>query len=276
MTESYYNGLAPYYKYIYPNWDKSVERQADALDRIIQEFGGKDANSVLDAACGIGTQSIGLAKLGYHVTASDLSSGEIQQARQEASRYGVEIEFQVADMRHVNEIYQKEFDVVMACDNAVPHLLTDEEILLAFKQFYACTKPDGICIISVRDYVLLERREQEKKMYPRLVHQTDDGQILIFDVWDVEGDYYEITTYLVDDRGVPTAQTQVLRGGKYYCVEIATLERLLGEAGFREVHTLRDRFFQPLIVAKRRFTVKNNQDVITSINQKKLFLGAIS
>jgi len=56
MTEDYYNNLALYYKLIYPNWDASVQRQADALDSVIQEFVGKTANTILDVACGIGTQ----------------------------------------------------------------------------------------------------------------------------------------------------------------------------------------------------------------------------
>ena len=249
MTETYYNALAPYYKYIYPNWDASVQRQADLLDGVIRDFVGEKPKTVLDVACGIGTQSIGLAKLGYQVTSSDLSSGEIEQAQQEALRYGVQIKFQVADMRQVWEVYQREFDVVIACDNSVPHLLSNDEILLAFRQFHKCTKSDGCCMISVRDYALLEKRE--KQMYPRLVHQTDNGQVVMFDVWDFDGAYYEITTYIVEDIGKSVAQTQVLRGGKYYCVEIPTLEMLFKEAGFREVTTLRDRFFQPLLIAKK-------------------------
>ena len=40
MTDNYYNGLAPYYKYIYPNWEASVQRQAEALDSVIREFVG--------------------------------------------------------------------------------------------------------------------------------------------------------------------------------------------------------------------------------------------
>jgi len=32
-------------------------------------------------------------------------------------------------------------------------------------------------------------------------------------------------------------------------VEIPTLEKLFAEAGFREVKILRDRFFQPLLIA---------------------------
>lgn len=250
MTESYYNALAPYYKYIYPNWDASTQRQADMLDSVIREFVGEKPKTVLDVACGIGTQSIGLAKLGYQVTSSDLSSGEIDQAQQEALKYGVQIKFQVADMRQVWEVYQREFDIVIACDNSVPHLLGNDEILSAFRQFHKCVKSGGCCMISVRDYALLENREKQI-MYPRLVHQTDNGQVVLFDVWDFDGAYYEITTYIVEDVGKPVAQTQVLRGGKYYCVEISTLEKLFKEAGFREVITLRDRFFQPLLIAKK-------------------------
>lgn len=251
MTENYYNHLAPYYKYIYPDWDKSVQRQAGVLDGVIKEFIGGTSKTVLDVACGIGTQSIGLARIGYQVTSSDLSSVAIEQARKEAIRYGVQIGFQVVDMRQVWGAYQKQFDVVAACDNSVPHLLSNDEILLAFRQFHQCTKPGGCCIISVRDHALLERRGRQKQMFPRLVHPTGGGQIVLFDVWDFDGDYYEITTYIVEDSGKPAAQTQVIRGGKYYCVEIATLEKLFKEAEFREVKTLRDRFFQPLLIAMK-------------------------
>jgi SAM-dependent methyltransferase len=253
MTKSFYKALAPYYKYIYPNWDASVKRQASALDSIICEFIGENAQTVLDAACGIGTQSIGLANLGYQLTASDISNGEIKQAKVEAARHDTAIEFQVADMRQTWEVYQRQFDVVIACDNSVPHLLTNEEISQAFKQFYQCTKPGGGCIITVRDYAQLERKANQKEMYPRLVHPAENGHIVMFDVWDFyAADHYEITTYLIEDAGGPDVKAEVIRGGKYYCVEIPTLERLFLEAGFGEVTVLRDRFFQPLILALKK------------------------
>lgn len=251
MTERYYNSLAPFYKYIYQDWEASVQRQADALNGVIREYFGEKPKTVLDASCGIGTQSIGLAKLGYQVTASDLSPTAIEQAQQEALKHGVQIEFHVVDMRQIWQAYQRQFDIVIACDNSVPHLLSDEEILLAFKQYYQCTKSDGGCLISVRDYAQMERIDKGKQMAPRLVHQTDRGQVILFDVWDFDGDYYEITTYLVDDVGKTEAKTKVISGGKYYCVDISTLERLFKEAGFEAVHIFRERFYQPLILAKK-------------------------
>ncbi len=246
MAETYYNRLAPYYKFIYSDWEASLKQQATALDDVIGEFFGSDCRRILDAACGIGTQSLGLAQLGYTVTASDISAAEVEQARAEALKCGLNLEFRVADMRQLWAAHQAQFDLVIACDNAVPHLLSQAEILLAFEQFYQCAAPGGGCLVSVRDYETMDR--SGKKLYPRLTHETPAGRLVLFDLWQFEGDFYEITTYVVLDKGQATAQTQVIRGGRYYCVSIATLEKLLKQAGFGPVKTLRDRFFQPLIV----------------------------
>jgi hypothetical protein len=60
-------------------------------------------------------------------------------------------------MRQAHEHHQRQFDVVISFDNAVPHLLSDAEIQQAFASFYRCIKPGGGCLISVRDYDLEER-----------------------------------------------------------------------------------------------------------------------
>ena len=105
----------------------------------------------------------------------------------------------------------------------------------------------GGCVISVRDYANLERGGE--RLYPRTIHATANGSIVVFDVWKFDEEYYDFTTYIVvEDRMRPTATTHVIRGGRYYCVTIATLEELLKQAGFQEVVTLRDRYYQPLIL----------------------------
>ena len=249
LNQTYYDGLAPYYKLIYPDWDTSITRQATALDDVIREFFGQGVHHVLDAACGIGTQSIGLAQLGYTITASDISPAEIEQARAETMKRGLSIEFRVADMRQLHQVHQNQFDLVIACDNAVPHLSSEDEIRHTFEQFYRCTTSNGGCLISVRDYANMERGG--RRLYPRLAHETADGRIVIFDLWDFAGDYYDITTYVVEDKNQPTAPAQVIRGGRYYCVTITTLEQILAQVGFKQITTLRDRFFQPLIIGKK-------------------------
>lgn len=246
MLESFYDQLSPYYKYIFQDWNASVERQATMLDGIVREYFGGNVHSILDAACGIGTQTIGLAQKGYNLTASDISAGEIEKARLEASRRNLEIAFCVADMRRLKDSHQAKFDLVIACDNSVPHLLSDDEIRKAFEQFHQITTERGGCVISVRDYDAMERGG--RKLFPRQVHETSLGKILVFDLWEFDGDYYDITMYVVEDTGDETAKTNVIRGGRYYCVPIPKLEKLMKEAGFNMVVTLKDRFYQPLLI----------------------------
>src|SRR5690348_1504906 len=124
--DDFYDRLAPLYHLIFPDWDGSIERQADQLGGIIRGRWGAGVRSILDVACGIGTQSLGLAMRGFDVTASDLSARAIERARAEAQRRGLTIAFSVADMRSIHEHHSRAFDVVIACDNAIPHLLNDE------------------------------------------------------------------------------------------------------------------------------------------------------
>jgi SAM-dependent methyltransferase len=246
MIESFYDQLSPYYKYIFQDWNASVDRHAGILDGVIREYFGDEVHSILDAACGIGTQTIGLAQKGYLLIASDISTGELEKARLEATSRNLDIDFHLADMRTLGQTFPTKFDLVIACDNAIPHLLSDAEILQAFRQFYEVTSEAGGCIISVRDYESMEFGG--RKLYPRLVHEVPQEKILIFDCWEFEGDFYDITMYIVEDMGQPVAKTNVIRGGRYYCVSIPTLERLMNEAGFKSMITLRERYFQPLLL----------------------------
>ena len=246
MIESFYDQLSPYYKYIFHDWNASVERQSTILDEVIREYFGGNVESILDAACGIGTQSIGLAQKGYVLTSSDISKEEVEKARSEASKRNLDITFGIADMRNLEQTHQVKFDLAIACDNAVPHLLSEDEILQAFQQFYKVTAERGGCMISVRDYDAMERGG--KKLVPRLVHDTPQGKIVVFDCWEFDGDFYDITMYIVEDDGQPMLKTNAIRGGRYYCVSILKLETLMQAAGFKTIVTLKDRFVQPLLM----------------------------
>lgn len=255
MIESYYDQLAPFYRYLYQDWEESVFRHAQVLDNVIREFFGSQVHRILDAACGIGTQSIGLAELGYQVVASDISATELELAEQEATKRSLNLKFLLADMRELKDIHQGRFDLVIACDNAIPHLLSEEDILLAFRQFYACTTAEGGCIISVRDYANMDL--EGRKFYPRTIHHTPDGRVIIFDIWEFEGDYYDFTTYVLEDQGEVGISTHAIRGGRYYCVRISNLERLLKEVGFKQVAIVREVYHQPILVG-----MKSNPEAI--------------
>ena len=245
----FYSALAPLYHLIYPDWDKSIQYQASMLDSVIREFWGDAPLSVLDVSCGIGTQALGLAGKGYHVTASDLSLDEVERARQEAALRDLSISFSVADMREAFDHHARQFDIVISCDNAIPHLLSNEDILTAFRQFYRCTRPGGGCIISVRDYEKEDFSKQQVKPYG--IREENGIRWLIWQVWDPHPPIYDVTMYFVEDRGGPEGRVHIMRS-KYYAVGIPLLMKLMKESGFDDVFRMDDLFFQPVIIGMKR------------------------
>jgi len=78
----------------------SLDNARPGVSRV-QERWGEGRLSILDAACGIGTQALGLAAMGHRVTGSDLSVAAVERARRQARDRGLSIPFSVADMRHL-------------------------------------------------------------------------------------------------------------------------------------------------------------------------------
>lgn len=243
-----YDSLAPFYHLIFESWDASIARQAAALDSIIRTYGLPGASTVLDVACGIGTQVLGLAALGYDVTASDLSLGAVDRARAEAAQRRLAIDFSVADMRAAYEHHARTFDVVLCADNSLPHLLTDRDILQAFEQFLACTRPGGLCIVSVRDYAALEHGGVQLRPYG--VRTEGGTRFLLFQVWEWHGSLYDMHFYVVRDPGAGDCEAHVMRA-TYYAVSIPELLTMMASAGFERVQRLDGVFYQPVVIGRR-------------------------
>lgn len=246
MTQ-FYDQLANLYHLIFPNWNDSIERQAAQLSSIIHER-WPHARTVLDVSCGIGTQSLGLAGRGFAVTASDLSGAAVARAKVEAHRRGLEIDVSVCDMRAAHEHHQRQFDVVISADNSITHLLNDNDLLLALRQFYACTRPGGGCLLTVRDYDQEERGTGLVKPYG--VREHEGKRYLIFQVWDFVGQHYDMAMYFVVDDGASDPLTQVMRT-RYNAVGTDHLLSLMREAGFNSTARVDGRFYQPVLVGDR-------------------------
>lgn len=97
ITQSFYNSMASSYDKLFYDWQATTHEQAEFLDKIFKNNGFDHHAKLLDCACGIGTQAIGLALLGYNITASDISSGELEEAKKRATKNHVEVRFEQAD-----------------------------------------------------------------------------------------------------------------------------------------------------------------------------------
>ena len=116
-----YDALAPYYHLLFADWEESMARQGEALARLLPPPG--HSGLVLDCACGIGTQSLALAALGYEVEGSDLA-----RARTEAAKRGLSARFRRDDFRDLQWAAMGHYGAVLALDNSLPHFDSTAEI----------------------------------------------------------------------------------------------------------------------------------------------------
>jgi SAM-dependent methyltransferase len=247
MTD-FYDKLAPLYHLIHQDWGASVRRQGEQLGAIAQREWGAH-RKVLDVSCGIGTQAIALALRGYSVTGSDLSPDAIARARREAAAWGVNIAFSVCDMRQAHLHHGCGFDIVVSGDNSLPHLLTDEDILIALKEMLACLSIGGGCIITVREYDGEERGRNLVKSYGA---RTENGKrYLLFQVWDFAGEHYDLTFFIVEEDVLTgDVNTRVARS-RYYALSTVRLCELMRNAGFQNVRRIDGAFYQPVLVGTK-------------------------
>ena len=184
----FYDALSPFYHdNMGWDWDTVMRHEGKLLGELIgQESSSGTASAVLDCACGIGTQAIGLAMQGHRVHGTDLSPVSVDCARSEAERLGVDMTFGIADFRNLGNTVTDRFDIVMACDNAIAHCLSDVDLAAAAASMKSRLLPDGLLVLSVRDYDALV--EDKPRFNNEHVQDRPDGRRVVFQVWDWESD----------------------------------------------------------------------------------------
>lgn len=249
-VKKFYDDIAKYYHLIYSNWEESINNQGNRISKVIKTNWGESKSTILDCTCGIGTQSLGLSNIGYNVTGSDLSSIAIKRATLEAKKRKLKIPFAVIDVRELWKNHKRNFDVVISCDNSLPHLPNDKEFVKGLKEIYKCTNTGGGCIISVRDYE--KDISNGTHLLPYGVRQVGNERYVVFQVRDFYSkDHYNVDLYFVKDSGMKTCKTLVFRS-QYYAISIIKIMGLMKNVGFTNVQRIDDGYFQPIIIGTRK------------------------
>ena len=250
-VEDFYDALADVYHLIFEDWDASMVRQAGVLDALIRSRLGEQPATLHDCACGIGTQAIGLAGLGYAVSGSDVSRAAIRRASSEAAKRRLSIPFQVSDMTRLAEYPSGSFHVLGAFDNALPHL-SQGELAAAARSFSRVLRDGGLFLASIRDYDDLIRTRPQ--VQGPSFFGTQDSRRIVHQVWDwVSADAYDVHLYLSVQRD---GRWQVLHfSSRYRCLLRAELTAALESAGFTDVEWLMPSvtgYYQPIVIGRAR------------------------
>jgi glycine/sarcosine N-methyltransferase len=244
-TAQFYDGLADTYHTLYPDWRHAGRTQAQALHSLLH--GPAD---IVDVACGIGTQLIALAGMGHRVVGCDISARAVWRARRECAVEGVQAALLVADMRHL-PLRDSCADAVICADNALPHLLSDGDVLAALAQMGRVLRPGGTAIVTTRDYDRVLADPPTSTLPQVFTHGA--GRVISFQLWAWrEAGIYDLEHFQVHESADGTRTTEC-RTAAYRAYTRAALTELASAAGLREVqwHMPRESgFFQPVMTAR--------------------------
>lgn len=250
----FYDELADDYKYIFADWRRSVMRQGQVLRAIIEAQAGKRAKSLWDCTCGIGTQAIGLAVLGYRVYATDISPKAIERAAEYAQQFQMPVypTFEVFDL--VAPIPQEieQYEIVLSCDNSIAHFTDDDSLRRAIFNMHKQCVPGGTVLISLRDYDRLLKDKPSSD--PPHVNDQDEGRSVIFQVWDwhADGKLYDMQMFIlqqIDDEWQTRVQETTLRA-----LRRSELTQALEERGFINIEwhmPEKSDYYQPIVTAHK-------------------------
>lgn len=249
----FYDQLADDYHLVYADWDASVVRQGECLDRIVRARLGPGEGAVLDCACGIGTQAVGPAMRGYDVVGTDVSGVAVGRAVREAAARGVRVRGGMADMRQL-PFGDGVFDVVVCADNALPHLLTEADVRAAPAGMRRVLRDGGLLVVSTRPYD--EIRAARPAATPPSVSGAGGGRAVGFQLWDwhADGERYDYEHFLLEEQGEGGEEWAVrVRRATYWALGQRQLAGFVADSGFSDVTWEEPEstgFFQPLLIAR--------------------------
>jgi 2-polyprenyl-3-methyl-5-hydroxy-6-metoxy-1,4-benzoquinol methylase len=218
----------------FKHWDEEMLNLKAVL-------GQANGGSVLDCSCGWGRQTIALAKLGWHVTATDISATSLDFAKRCAQEEQLSIDFRISDMRDLAQHFHEIFDWVITC-YALYELDTDENIQQGVNAIFNTLKPGGKCYLVQRDMDELmadqPRHEfHDEWRYPggRVIHIVDwdyisDTHVIALDAFLKEDESKDPNEYLRWTTETIGVRKRVLRK--------TDLERFFTSAGFSPVNFL--------------------------------------
>jgi glycine/sarcosine N-methyltransferase len=193
MLSINFDDIATDFDKLFNDVDALTDLEGQALDLILRPYAVK---TVLDCACGTGIQSIGLARKGYQVSASDISRRMVKKLREKAQNAQLQMDVKVADFRDLKPWKNHVFDAVISSGNSLTLMATHEEMKRSLASMLRCIKkPGGICVVGMHNYLWLQQNGEP--LIIRKVSLGDKDLELIFDLRRFESERAVVTNFFM-------------------------------------------------------------------------------
>jgi ubiquinone/menaquinone biosynthesis C-methylase UbiE len=181
----YYDNFSYYYDSLTKNVD--YHQRAEHFHEIIKRFGGNTSGILLDLACGTGSISEEMAKLGYDVIGTDISDGMLNVALDKKFDSGLNIQYLLQDMRELDMFGT--IDNTLCVLDSLNHLPTLEDIKKTFSRVSLFAEPNGLFIFDMNT-IYKHREVLSNNAY---IYETDEVFCAWENFYDPNGDRVDIT-----------------------------------------------------------------------------------
>jgi SAM-dependent methyltransferase len=169
QDEEFWNSFGPYFF-----TEERVEGSAAEVEKLVSLLDIAPGAAVLDLCCGIGRHSVEFARLGYRVTAVDLTTPFLAAARERAEREKLTIEFVRSDMRQF--LRPVAFDAAVNLVTSFGYFDDQADDLRAARNLCESLKPGARLIVEMMGKETLAR-----KFVPRQWEAALDGALVLTD-----------------------------------------------------------------------------------------------
>lgn len=140
------SALSTHYDKESQSYDLFNEKSSVVVNQYLEALFKKyKVKTVLDLACGTGSQVFWLTKKGFQVVGVDINTRMLKLAKEKANKLNLNIKFVRGDMRTT---FMGEFDAVVTIFNAIGHL-TKQDFKKSIKNVHANLKPNGLYVFDI-------------------------------------------------------------------------------------------------------------------------------
>ena len=143
--------MMDYYKSFANDYDEfgSIkELLGDEKNFFCKLFKEHEVNTILDCSCGTGQHLYMLSQMDYQLWGSDYSQSMLIKANERLSAHGQKIPLYQCDFRFLESVFDIKFDAILCLTTSLPHLHTDEDLLLAITSMKNRLNPGGLLILT--------------------------------------------------------------------------------------------------------------------------------
>lgn len=168
-----------YYDLMYR--DKDYEKECDFLEQVFRKYSLRPVRTVFEGGCGTGGHALCLARRGYELLGVDASEVMISKAIEKAMKGGLEVSFQVGDLRSLH--VERRFDAAISMFAVMDYFVSNRELatvlrniegVLERKALFVFDAWNGLAVMRILPEVRVKVVESEGKRLTRTVQPELD------------------------------------------------------------------------------------------------------